>query len=154
MVGHRVFNWILNIREVLSDRLVISFLWQVTDSKWPIFGCIHHVFALEWELAVAAKGLAVWVEAAVLEDTGCIRLSLVEDECCSSLIIKLPHILLPFKRILSISKALLKWLISRPRHKVYRRVLWTWVVVGELFQMHELGVFDEFVATIRLETIG
>ena len=90
----------------------------------------------------------------MLEDTGCIRLSLVEDECCSSLIIKLPHILLPFKRILSISKALLKWLISRPRHKVYRRVLWTWVVVRELFHMHEFGVFDEFVAAIRLETFG
>ena len=128
-------------------------LGQVANSEGSVLGWFLLVLRLEGELAIAAISLSVRIEAPVLEHRGRVRLALVENECRSSLVVKLSHVLLALKSILRVSETFLEGLISRPRHEALRGILWSGVTIRELLHVQELGGLNEFVTAVGLEAL-
>lgn len=154
LVGHCVLNGVLDVGQVRSNGLIVALLGQVTDSEGTILRWVLLELSLEWELAITAIGLSVRIEASMLEHRGRVWLTLVEDQSRSSLVVKLPHILLTLIGIFRIGKALLEGLVSRPCHETLRGILWSGVTIWELLHVQELGGLNQFVAAVGLEALG
>ena len=74
LVGHAILDWILDVGWVLSQSLVVSFLREVSDSEWTKSRRIMSIVWFLSEIFVTAVGSSEWVEGAVLEHTGGVRL--------------------------------------------------------------------------------
>ena len=142
LVRHCVLDRILDVWEVLANRLIVTLLWQVSDSEWTVLWWINFIFWLEWEGAIAAISFSMRIEATVLEYTCCVWLTLIKNQCSSSLVIKFSHIFLALVCIFCVNESLLKRLVSRPGHKILRRILRAGMVIWELFHVQELGILN------------